>query len=201
MSWITTIPYKEAKGTLLKLYNRIKGPNDHIDHILTIHSLRPHSLQGHMTLYKNVLHHKGNSLEKWYLEALGIFVSKLNECEYCYTHHSVGLRKLLEGNDRVDKIIDALLGDDLMEVFTARELEGFKYANKITFDLNKVESSDIEALRYMGYTDGEILEINQVVSYFNYVNRTVVGLGVDLEKDHFGLSPNDNDDPNNWGHG
>jgi len=201
MSCITTIPYKEAKGTLLKLYNRIKGPNDHIDHILTIHSLRPHSLQGHMTLYKNVLHHKGNSLEKWYLEALGIFVSKLNECEYCYTHHSVGLRKLLEGNDRVDKIIDALLGDDLMEVFTARELEGFKYANKITFDLNKVESSDIEALRYMGYTDGEILEINQVVSYFNYVNRTVVGLGVDLEKDHFGLSPNDNDDPNNWGHG
>jgi len=154
-----------------------------------------------MTLYKNVLHHKGNSLEKWYLEALGIFVSKLNECEYCYTHHSVGLRKLLEGNDRVDKIVDALLGDDLMEVFTARELEGFKYANKITFDLNKVESSDIEALRYMGYTDGEILEINQVVSYFNYVNRTVVGLGVDLEKDHFGLSPNDNDDPNNWGHG
>ncbi len=52
----------------------------------------------------------------------------------------------------------------------------------------------------LGWDDGEILEINQVVSYFNYANRTVTGLGVGIDGDILGLSPNDSDDPDNWGH-
>ena len=48
--------------------------------------------------------------------------------------------------------------------------------------------------------DGEILEVNQVVAYFCYANRTVLGLGVTTEGDIIGLSPNENDDPDNWNH-
>ena len=55
-------------------------------------------------------------------------------------------------------------------------------------------------MRDEGWDDGEILEINQVVSYFNYANRTVNGLGVTTDGDVLGLSPNDSDDPDNWGH-
>jgi hypothetical protein len=36
-----------------------------------------------------------------------------------------------------------------------------------------------------------ILEVNQVVSYFAYVNRTVLGLGVTTAGDTLGVSPND----------
>ena len=45
-----------------------------------------------------------------------------------------------------------------------------------------------------------ILELNQVTSYFNYANRTVLGLGVSTEGDELGLSPGDSDDPKNWHH-
>ena len=48
--------------------------------------------------------------------------------------------------------------------------------------------------------DGEILEINQVCSYFAYANRTVLGLGVITKGDILGLSPNESDDPDNWSH-
>jgi len=48
--------------------------------------------------------------------------------------------------------------------------------------------------------EGEILEVNQVASYFAYVNRTVLGLGVTTEGDVLGLSPGDSDDPENWEH-
>ncbi len=41
----------------------------------------------------------------------------------------------------------------------------------------------VEELRSNGLSDGEILELNQVAAYFNYVNRTVLGLGVSLEPD------------------
>ncbi len=42
MTWITTIPYKEATGALKRLYERIKGPDDNVDNIMLAHSLRPH---------------------------------------------------------------------------------------------------------------------------------------------------------------
>jgi len=44
------------------------------------------------------------------------------------------------------------------------------------------------------------LEINQVTAYFCYANRTVLGLGVNTEGDIIGLSPNNSDDPEDWGH-
>ena len=62
MTWIATISYENAEGILKELYNRIKGPDNNVDNIMLAHSLRPHSLQGHMALYKYVLHHPRNQL-------------------------------------------------------------------------------------------------------------------------------------------
>ncbi|HYX86892.1 MAG TPA: hypothetical protein VE777_18130 [Gaiellales bacterium] len=39
------------------------------------------------------------------------------------------------------------------------------------------------ALRAAGLDDRAIVDANQVVSYFNYVNRVADGLGVELEAD------------------
>jgi alkylhydroperoxidase family enzyme len=83
MTWITHIPYDESTGELRELYDRIKGPDDSVDNIMLAHSLRPHTMQGHMTLYKYVLHHPRNTLPKHYLETIGVYVSLLNRCEYC----------------------------------------------------------------------------------------------------------------------
>jgi len=58
----------------------------------------------------------------------------------------------------------------------------------------------IEGLRQAGFSDGEILEINQVTAYFNYANRTVLGLGCSTMGDVIGLSPNNSDDPDDWNH-
>ena len=89
---------------------------------------------------------------------------------------------------------------DLSNVLEESHNEAIKYANKLTCNINKMCENDIFVLRHNGFSDGEILEINQVVSYFNYVNRTVLGLGVNTEGDILGLSPNESDDANNWNH-
>lgn len=98
MSWIKIIPFNQATGKLKKLYQRVAGPNNNVDNIMGIHSLRPHSMEGHMVLYKNVLHHSGNSLPKSFLETAGVYVSHLNACDYCEQHHLFGLKRLV-GND------------------------------------------------------------------------------------------------------
>lgn len=68
MPWISTISYENANGKLRQLYDRVKGPNNNIDNIMMIHSLRPHTMDGHMAIYKYVLHHASNTLPKWYLK-------------------------------------------------------------------------------------------------------------------------------------
>jgi uncharacterized protein YciW len=55
-------------------------------------------------------------------------------------------------------------------------------------------------MRNAGFDDGQILEINQVVAYFAYANRTVLGLGINTDGDVLGLSPNNSDNPNDWNH-
>ena len=199
MSWIKIIEFKEATGKLKRLYERVKGPNDSIDHVLKIHSLRPHSLEGHMALYKNVLHHSGNSLPKWFLETLGTYVSKLNKCDYCVAHHSVGIKRNLNDDNKYIEIEKAIFEDDFSKVFDKKYQQALLYAKLLSLYLEESSEEEINKLREAGFTDGEILEINQLVSYFNYVNRTVVGLGVSLEKENIGLSPNSSDN-NSWSH-
>ncbi len=200
MAWIKTIPYEEAEGTLKKQYDRVKGPNDNVDNVLMVHSLRPHTLTGHMALYKNVLHNHHNTLPTWFMEALGVYVSILNNCKYCTEHHFTGMKNQLNDDKRSAKILDALEAEKPVEAFDGKELRAMKYAGKLTSSPGMISHSDVKNLQDSGFDDGEILEINQVVAYFCYANRTVTGLGVNTKGDILGLSPNDSDDPDNWSH-
>ena len=200
MSWINQVPYSEATGKLLKLYKRVKGPDNNVDNIMLAHSLRPQSLEGHMTLYKNVLHHSANQIPKWFLEALGVYTSIKNACHYCVEHHFTGMTRLIDNLPRSKAIRDALERDTFAGVFDDQQQAALIYAGKLTEQTGKMIESDVQNLRTQGWSDGEILEINQVVAYFNYANRTVLGLGGVADGDIMGLSPNNSDDPNNWNH-
>ena len=200
MSWINTISYAESSGELRQLYDKLKGPGDNVDNIMLAHSLRPHSMVGHMALYKNVLHHRGNTIPKWFLEAIGVYTSLLNRCAYCVEHHSAGLARLLRDSSRSEAIRSALENEDLSAAFNAAQVAALAHVAKLTQKPAEVEAGDIAALRAAGWDDGQILEINQVTSYFNYANRTVLGLGVSTEGDELGLSPSDSENPDNWSH-
>ncbi|MFT7588103.1 MAG: putative peroxidase-related enzyme [Limisphaerales bacterium] len=200
MSWIKVIAESEASGKLKKLYDRIRGKDGHLDHIMMAHSLRPHSMEGHMALYKYVLHHTNNTIPKWFLEALGVYTSLLNNCMYCVEHHFAGMLRLLNDEEKAQGIRKAFEADKISSVFELKEAEAFAYAKLLSVAPSEVSEADIEKLRALGWTDGEILEINQVTAYFHYANRTVLGLGVTLENKNVGLSPDDSSDPNNWTH-
>ncbi|MDQ3109294.1 MAG: peroxidase-related enzyme [Bacteroidota bacterium] len=178
MSWIKEIPFENA------LHNSM-------DNIIKAHSLRPHTLTGHLSLYKSVLHHSGNTLPKWYPEAIGVYVSVLNNCTYCVSHHTEGVRKNSADASDADAIIEALLAGKPESFFNGMLLEGFFYAKALTLSAAAILEDDIMRMRRLGFSDGEILEINQVCAYFNYANRVVLGLGVEPKGDILGNSPND----------
>ena len=198
--WIHHIAYAKSEGRLRTLYDRVKGPDDNIDNIMLAHSLRPHTMEGHMALYKATLHHARNTIPSWFLEALGVHTSLLNGCAYCVEHHFVGMKTQLKDDTHADAIRKALESEDLAPAFSDKEIAALDYAQQLTREPSTLTQKAIETLRKEGWSDAEVLEINQVVAYFNYANRTVLGLGVSTNGDVLGLSPNATDDPDDWNH-
>ena len=202
MAFINVVSPQQAEGRLAKIYRQIQAPGGQVDNVLQIHSLRPHTLQGHMAIYKAVLHHSGNQLPEWYLEAVGVLVSRLNGCSYCATHHAEGLKRLLKAEAKgSDAYLSALQQESVAEPFTIAQQLGLAYARKLTRTPGQIEAADIDAMRDAGFDDGEILELNQVAAYFAYANRTVSGLGVNTDGEVLGQSPATGDDNSGWSHG
>tara|TARA_R110002074_G_scaffold12560_4_gene45884 strand:- start:1671 stop:2279 length:609 start_codon:yes stop_codon:yes gene_type:complete len=201
MPWIKTIPFDAATGKLKELYARVTGPGNNVDNIMMMHSLRPHTMEGHMAIYKYVLHHRDNTVPKWFLEVLGVWVSALNSCTYCVEHHFAGMKRLLRDDARADAIRTAIEAGQVAETpLDAAQQAAMVYARKLTVAPANMKEADVTDLHNAGWSDGEILEINQVVGYFAYANRTVLGLGCSTKGDVIGLSPGNSDDPEDWGH-
>jgi uncharacterized peroxidase-related enzyme len=186
-AWIAMIPEDEATGVLRELYDEAMTPHGTVDNIMKAHSLRPHTMHGHVTLYRSVLHHPDIQLPLWFLEVVASYVSIKNECEYSLTHHFMNVRRLLNDEDRCDDISENLRAGAPQNSFEGKKLALLGYAAKLTTNVGTMEASDIELLRQNDCTDGEILEVNQVAAYFNYANRLLNGLGVTTDGDSIGF--------------
>ncbi len=64
---------------------------------------------------------------------------------------------------------------------TAREVALLDFAVKLTKSPSGVERQDLDALRVHGFTDEQLVDAVHCVSYFNFINRVLDGLGVDPE--------------------
>jgi uncharacterized peroxidase-related enzyme len=198
--WIEHVPYEKSEGYLRTLYDRVKGPDDSIDNVMKVHSLRPHTMEGHSALYKSVLHHTGNTLPVWFLECLGIYTSMTNECDYSVAHHFAGLSRLLKDQPRADAIFRAFAAEKPEEIFASKELALLRYVRELTAAPQTMRQENVEALREAGASDGEIFEANQVCAYFNYSNRLLNGLGVTTAGDRLGYSPPNTESLGDWQH-
>ena len=193
-AWIKMVEDGAATGALKALYDQVRTPHGTVDNVMRAHSLRPHTMAGHLALYKSVLHHPDTVLPLWFLETVAAYVSMTNECAYSLLHHFTNARRLLKDKQRADAIDAALRADAPDRAFEGKELALLRYARKLTAAVGEMEKADFDALKQAGCDDGEILEVNQVVAYFNYSNRLLNGLGVTTDGDVIGYY-REEDDP------
>lgn len=184
MVWIKTISEEDATGRLESVYKAFKRPNGKVASIIRAHSLRPHALEGHTSLFKHVLMHAKNTIPRWFAEAIGVYVSSLAGCAYCVQHHTDDMRYLIGDDGRTFDLRDALINNRLEDAFEQKQVCALGYAGKLAMDPSSICETHIQELRDAGYNDGEILEINQITAYFAYANRTVLGLGVSLHGEY-----------------
>jgi uncharacterized peroxidase-related enzyme len=186
-AWIRMIPVDEASGALKEMYDKARTPHGTVDNVMRAHSLRPHTMAGHMALYRSVLHNPDNTLPFWFLEVIACCTSIVNRCSYSLEHHFANVQRLLQDDARAFTIKTALEVGRPEEVFAGKELALLRYVTKLTAEVGSMGRADIDRLHAAGCEDGEILEANQVCAYFNYSNRLLNGLGVTTEGDVIGF--------------
>ena len=176
---------------LNKAFNLVRTPHGTVDNVMRIHSLRPPTMIGHVTLYRAILHDDGNTIPAWLQETVGSYVSLLNGCGYSYANHWANAVHLIDNRKKSDFIEKAMQERILTDVFEPDELALMIYAEKLTLYPVNMSRSDVEALRTAGWDDGQILEANQIIGYFAYANRLLNGLGVTTKGDVIGYYQQD----------
>ena len=177
----------EASEEVKSVFDQARTPHGTLDNVMRIHGLRPDTMLGHLHLYRSVLHSNDLTLAISFLEVIAAYVSSLNQCDYSFTHHWHNAEKLIDNIQLSNSVYRAIKKDNFEGLFEVKELALLKYAKKLTLSIQNMEKNDVEKLRVIGIIDGEILEVNQVVAYFNYSNRLLNGLGVSTSGDVVGF--------------
>jgi len=175
MAWIRVINEDEASAELEKVYDNLKDKRGEVSNIMKVHSLNPRALTNHLDLYLSLMYGR-TGLKRVERELIAIVVSVANNCEYCEVHHAEAVNFYWKDIERVRKLIKDFRAVDLPKK-TQRMLE---YAVKLTKSPNTITEADIANLRECGFSDEDILNINLITSYFNFVNRITLGLGVEF---------------------
>lgn len=175
---IKVINETEASSELKKVYNQISSSRGKLSNIMKIHSLLPDTMIKHLDLYLSIMFSK-SKLTREEKEILAVVASKNNNCDYCINHHAEALNHYWKNSERLKKFISSL--DD--PTFSNKFRLAIKHASKLTATPSDVSKNDIDELKNAGWTDEDILSINLIISYFNFVNRIALGLGVEFSEE------------------
>ena len=190
-AWIKMISDEEADATLKQALDFARTPHGTVDNVMRVHSLRPSTMTGHVVLYRACLHDDRNTIPMWFQEVISSYVSTLNNCPYSYANHWANACHLMNDPEKAEAIEAAIKIRALDNAFEGAQLAILRYAEKLTLSPGDMHEADITALKNEGICDGEILETNQIIGYFNYVNRLLNGLGVNTEGDIVGYYKKD----------
>ena len=119
------------------------------------------------TVMYNDLMLADSGLSKLEREMIAVVVSSINKCFYCLTAHGAAVRQLSG---------DPILGEMLVMNYRAADLDPrqkamLDFAEKVTEASHKIEESDRQALRDVGFSDRDIWDISAVAAFYNMSNR------------------------------
>ena len=176
MTQIKIIQPEEAQGELKAIYEEIIKKRGKIAQIHKIQSLNPKSIVNHMDFYLTLLYGQ-SPLKRAWREMIAVVVSKANDCEYCQIHHLEALNHFWKDDSRANSFMIDYKSVDLSET----EQLLCEYAQLHTKFPGEDKSEIIEKLKKNGLDDRGILDATLIIGYFNFVNRIVTGLGVEVE--------------------
>lgn len=178
MAYIKTIEYEESEGELKEIYNSLISSRGKLADVHKVQSLNPASIVSHMKLYMDIMF--GQSPLKCYQrEMMAVVVSAVNQCEYCLRHHSEALLNFWRDETRIHLLVREPDRANLSHEDHAL----CQFARDLTVNPELSTRQKTESLKALGLSDRAVLDATLVIAYFNFVNRIVLGLGLEIKEE------------------
>ena len=178
MAYIEVIEHDNSEGELKEVYDGLVKSRGKLAEVHKIQSLNPKSIIDHMNLYMTIMFGK-SPLKRVQREIIAVVVSKSNNCEYCQTHHAEAVNAYWKNTEKVQALKRDYRDIELSEI----DYNLCVLAENLTKTPNWDKQKDhLDLLKNIGLEDRAILDATLVISYFNFVNRMVLGLGIQLEE-------------------
>jgi uncharacterized peroxidase-related enzyme len=172
-SWIATVPPAEATGRLRDAYASQEAKLGYVTELTQLGSLYPDLVAARLQLY-SVVDAVPSAIPDWARRAVALVTSALNRCLFCTAGHSERLREGGRG-----ELADAILADPESASTGDAPVDALlDYARLLVRRPGDVTAADVTTLRGHGWTDLDILDVNNIAAYYCYINRVANGLGL-----------------------
>lgn len=173
-AWISTVPESDATGQLAEAYQWQAASLGEPAEFTMLGSLYPAIVEERLRLYQAV-ERCPSGLDPIERQAAAWVVSLLNGTDHCASGLSLKLSSL--GLD--DGAKQAILDNPAAVNTGQSRLDAVcGHAAKLTMRPTDMTLEDLDELRSHGLSDLDLLDLNNMVSYYNYINRVVMGLGL-----------------------
>jgi uncharacterized peroxidase-related enzyme len=117
-------------------------------------------------------------------ELIAAYVSGLNGCRYCHGVHTATAERLGVPQGSVA----ALLAGDAKADIPVKMRPVLELAAKLTERADGLTKSDVDAVFAAGWAGQAYYHLVATVALFNYMNRLVEGLGIELDQAYVGVA-------------
>ena len=174
--WIASVAPADATGLLAESYAKQIEKIGRVSELTQIGSLYPELVAQRLALYQ-VVDATPSGVPEWARRAVALLTSVLNGCLHCTVGNTQklvdagqgGLAQAIKadphGHSTGDAPIDAI----------------FTYTRTLVLRPASIVGTDVTALRDAGWSDLDILDVNNIAAYYCYINRVAHGLGLQGE--------------------
>jgi uncharacterized peroxidase-related enzyme len=174
-AWVQIIGEDAAEGRLRAAYQQLLGERQQgsVPDFLRLHSLVPGAMVPLAQLHRAITYGPGE-LSRVQRELIATVVSVINGCRLCQELHA----KLLLHRTRDEALVTQVQEDFRSAPLAAVDRALLEYAAQLTTKPAAVKAGDLDRLRSLGLSDTAIVEAATITALFNYLNRTIQGLGL-----------------------
>lgn len=174
--WIAGVPVAEATGRLAEVYAGQQAAIGRVTELTQIGGLYPDLVAARLHLYE-VVDATPSAVPPWLRTSVALLTSVLNGCLFC----TVGNTDKLVAAGHADAA--AAIKDDPEGFRTGDEPADavLDYVRVLVTTPRAIAEDHVQRLRDAGWSDIDILDVNNLAAYYGYINRVAHGLGLQRE--------------------